>query len=73
MSVGNVDGGDWFEKSADHQVHKAEVKDFLPISCIEWLNGKYCERGSKNVIKSFESGAVFALHISSGDCCQQCS
>ena len=31
MSVGNVDGGDWFEKSAHHQVHKAEFRDFLPI------------------------------------------
>ena len=28
MSVGNVDGCDWFDKSANHQVHKAEEDDY---------------------------------------------
>ena len=28
MSVGNVDRGDWFEKSAHHQVDKAEKDNY---------------------------------------------
>ena len=48
MSVGNVDGGDWFEKSADHQVHKAEVEDFYQyVTNIthEWLIEKLVKEG----------------------------